>query len=65
MVLDLFKEIKKQDNNWLLFLKLEQKIKDDFIELEPNLKKQLQAEMKSLQRVKCQGYAPFKMGQEF
>ena len=65
MISDLLKEIKKQDNNWLLLLELFKKIKDYSFKLEPKLKKQFQAELESLKKVKRQGYTPFKIGQEF
>ena len=61
----IFKEIKKQENNWLLFLELLVKIKEHSLELDPDLKKKLQDEIKRLKRIKCQSYQVFKMGQEF
>ena len=61
----LFKDIKKQENNWLLFLELLVKIKEQSLELDPDLKKKLQEEIKRLKKIKCQSYQVFKMGQEF
>lgn len=63
-VLELFKAIKKENNNWLLFLELLDSIQTHSISLEPSLKKQILTELKALKRVKLQGFFPFKMGQE-
>ena len=62
LVAYLFRELKKEKDNWLLFLKLLEKIKTLSIPLEPSLKKEMQK--KALQKVKCQSYDPFKMGKE-
>ena len=62
VISQLFEEIKKQDNNWLLFLELVNKIKLHSVKLEGHLKQKFQAQLKILRKVKCQGYTPFNMG---